>query len=189
MLKNRCSGESPESAAGDEGYTLVECLIVLVIASIVSGIAAGLYVFASEWAIRWQSSLAVENGAHLLMTRVVRDLRYADRVFSSGDTAWVIRRRNNPDISYSLADSTIRRNERLMLPEDVRVSGFSIEADSNSSAGNPPAGQKPAGRLMTVEFDLGTARSSLVLVSRIGMRQPEPWSVHAPSFDATSNGH
>lgn len=170
--------------ANEEGYTLIEFIVVFLIVSIVSTAAAGIYVYAHKWIHKWQVNLALENSGHLLMSQVSRDLRHADAIDLVNDSLWVLQFKGKDELQYLFADSSVYRNGLAFGSNDVLVQSFSIREDS-SFYKNEQVGISGERKMISLGLVLKLEKSTMSLQSRIHMRQQEPWSKYIFVTDTT----
>ena len=175
-----CNKHRPISAtASEQGFTLIEFVVVLVVLSVVASLAAGIYVFSTQWVTRWQATIDAENSAHLLAQQVARDVKYAGLIQAYGDSLWMVRQRNGREVTYRFVDSLVYRNERPVAGDGVSVPSFFIRVDTLYEEEGQPT-SAIVGRFIVVGVTVKTRHAEVDVHTGIAGRHTEPWSTTHP---------
>ena len=177
------SHHSIRAASNEDGFTVVEFIIVLLLASILFGAASSIYLFANKWVIRWQSDISLENSAHLMLTALSKDLRRASDLVITSDSSWVLHSEAGKMTQYVLSDSLVLRNGIKLHREDQKVSAFLIHQDSLMLPATVDL-KSDQHKMVDVSFQIIHASRKLNIQSSVMMRQPNAWPVYIPWPDS-----
>lgn len=108
------------------GAALVEILIVVVLASLLIGLFLHADLAVNRSILRWTQRSVLEQSSIGIGRQLRKDLGDADSINFDGNNAFEIFRSNSRAARYSFGDSTIMRNDRILLPESISLASFSM---------------------------------------------------------------
>lgn len=188
----------PTSPRREEGFTILEAMIALLLTSLVVGMAYASYAFLSRFVTRWQGQMTLENTVHRVLRDVTRRAHWADAVHEE-EGGWVLVSQDGSEVTYQHSDGTLLRNGQPMHGDGVDIVEMSLTvvAPSESSQAEEPeafwadeeevdeeevAWRRPHLRL---RLTAATARDTLALGTAVYLRQPEGWSASGENNEAS----
>lgn len=129
---NTYEGEQPRASwsrqgqrpLGETGFTIVEAVVALLLATLALSLAYGSYSFLSRLKARWKSRMALENTVHSIGRDLTRRALRARQV-RAGGTAWTFLTRGD-STTYRRDGTTLLRNGQPTHRKEVNVTAFSI---------------------------------------------------------------
>lgn len=136
---NRTSGGL--LALGDRGYTVVEVVIAMLLASLVAGMAYSTYAFGTRAFASWRSELNLQNEMHLLVRDLTRKLRRAKRIEAGSDRLSVTTAPGST-LTYRVEENNLYRNGTPLLGEEISLLDADLELLRTGGAPNRRAPQE-----------------------------------------------
>ena len=96
----------------NRGFTLVELLIAMGIAALISFFAYRIFIFSNKALKNWRERIRLENTAHLLLNAVANDLMELQQSLYAGKSAIGFINTNEDTIYYSHQEAYLLKNNR-----------------------------------------------------------------------------
>jgi prepilin-type N-terminal cleavage/methylation domain-containing protein len=140
-------------AKSQNGFTLQELMVSLVVASLVVSFCVSALLFSKRLVTSWQRRVQVQDVAEHTLNAITRDVSSSKRLLDLSDTSLVLLRHDGVMITYKFSRFMIQRsNVALNDPSDVQLR-LVVHREQ-------PAGQKLVTPLLKVK--VSAARMSLV---------------------------
>lgn len=153
--------------AEEEGYTLVELMVALVVTLVLGALLASIYVAVTRHVVVWQRAVALENEAHLMVQRLGADLFAAKRfAFEAERRTWMLADADGRTVRYRHRDGRLDRNGCRMHDASLAVIDFRLTA-LQDEAHDPP--------LIGLHLSVKNRERTLTFATAVTLRQPRPW--------------
>ncbi|MEZ4702014.1 MAG: prepilin-type N-terminal cleavage/methylation domain-containing protein [Rhodothermales bacterium] len=148
----------------DAGFTLVELLVAMTLAIVVTTLASSTYLFLARTVSVWQEGVHLENTLHATLTRLTEDLYETTDIDRLPDSTYALVRAAGDTIRYALRNRALYRNGRI-LTDSTLMAGvvFSVTAKPDAPAA------------FEFRLTLSSRRRALASTVRIVQRHPDPW--------------
>lgn len=121
----------------ESGYAVVELLVAVSLALLITAFALSVYFVLMRQAERWRRGVALDNALHLTVRRLSDDLRIADTVLVASDGRYSIQSTSRDPVYYRLEDSVLARNDRPVHPQGVFTRDLNLQSDMDSGMALP----------------------------------------------------
>ena len=107
------------NSSGEDGFTIQELLVTLVIGSIVVTLGFSLLNFVFRTYHTWNNNAAVEDNSSFALSQLIFDLRSANRVLETTDSSMSLIMKSSDTIFYRFTSDLVTRNGLRLVPEDA----------------------------------------------------------------------
>lgn len=164
----------------NQGYTLIELLIAMLITLTLGGVLFSVYVTSMRYVEPWRREVLLENHAHLIVQRLAVDLVHAEQLIDEGDKAWTLTYASGRIVHYSYQDSVLRRNDRRMHDERLAAVAFHLvpsRLETQYALRRRDRVEEDERSLIQVQIHLAlqSRERTLDVTTTAAMRQPRPW--------------
>ena len=111
---------------GDEGYSLVELMVVLLVTLMLGGVLFSVYLASAKWMEPWRREITLEDHTHLIVQRLARDLTFAEQMKREEDATWTLTYPSGRIVQYRYQDNRLRRNGHQMHAPTLLVVDFRL---------------------------------------------------------------
>src|SRR5690554_6418479 len=102
----------------EDGYTLIEILIAILVVSIILSVASTVFVFANQQLKRWSDNMEFYTSLHSAKTQFYRDMMRGERITFTDSTV-VIQREQNRTRTYSWKDGKMTLNGNQLANKNI----------------------------------------------------------------------
>ncbi len=102
----------------DDGYTLVEITVAILVSGLVATIIYGVYLFGVRLHTDRLAATTLHMDLHAAAVRLATDIEEAEHVVP-GTTPWLVLRTGHAHIEYRADSSGLYRNARLMIGDEL----------------------------------------------------------------------
>jgi len=138
-----------EVASPEDGFTLVETSVALLVASLAVGLCLGAYVFSVRVVSNWEMQMAYDRARHVVADRLARDALATVTVHPTptpdGVAGWTLVQTKASTATYLLRGGRLTRNGISLHGEKVRVADFDLRMSSPQKATRPTASSVVSG--------------------------------------------
>jgi hypothetical protein len=111
----------------ENGTALIEILIAIVLTSLLIGLFLHADLAVNRSIMRWTYRSGLEQAVIGISKQISHDSYLCDSIRQTGATELEVYLENSGAVRYSFRDSTITRNDRLLLPTQVILTNFEFE--------------------------------------------------------------
>jgi type II secretory pathway component PulJ len=164
----------------NEGYTLVELMVALLVALMLGGVLFSVYLVTTKAVEPWRRAITLEDHVHLIVQRLFVDLAYAEQLIPEEGEAWTLTYPSGRVVRYSYRDSSLTRNGRRMHEEALAVVVFRLVPSRLETAyalRRRDSALDDARSLVQVEIHLAlrSRERTLTLTTTTALRRHRPW--------------
>ncbi len=164
----------------NQGYTLVELLIALLITLVLGGVLFSVYLSSIRYVEPWRREVSLENHTHLIVQRLATDLAHAEQLIDEGNKTWTLTFVSGRMVRYSYQDSVLMRNDRRMHDSLLSAVAFHLvpsRLETRYALRRRESVQEDERSLIQVQIHLAlqSRERTLDVTTTTAMRQPRPW--------------
>lgn len=174
---------------GEEGYTLVELMVTLLVALVLGALLASIYMAVARRVATWQRAVVLENDAHLMVQRLSTDLLAANQLaFEAERYTWILTDAAGRTTHYRYRGGLLDRNGRRLHDASLEVIDFRLVPSQDETQYAPRRQDGPAGvtrSLLRIALHLSVKNRerTLTFEAAVTLRQPRPWRpLPVPAF-------
>lgn len=168
----------PDLVTDNQGFSLVELLVVLTLIGLVSGFVWGAWLFSERSLQKWREHVKLETEFHTIMNGISEDLYRAEIIRSADSQHIQLEVSDTASHIFTIADQKLHLNDKTLTGHGFLVTDFRIVANDDPHF-LPPAysGQSSAGtpRLITIHLGLTNGRDTLQSHRSVSFRKPTGW--------------
>lgn len=106
----------------EDGFTIQEILVVIIVGSILIGLSLSLLLFTNKLFRTWSGTSELKSGANRILHQIAIDVQQSREVLEHTDTSLVISKGVGRVVRYSYNGHILSRNEvDLTLPKTIAV--------------------------------------------------------------------
>jgi hypothetical protein len=105
----------------EDGFTIQEILVVLLVGSILIGLSLSLFLFTNRLFTTWSGTNNLKNEANRILYNIALDIQKSREISEHTDTSFVLLRNNGRYIRYIYNDKNLYRNEVDMTPNKAAI--------------------------------------------------------------------
>ncbi|MGD0339096.1 MAG: hypothetical protein ABSB78_09930 [Bacteroidota bacterium] len=114
----------------EDGYTIQELLVVLIVGSLLVGFSLSLFLFADKLLASWQKTTELRESVHMTLQIIALDIQKSRRILAISDTTCSMARHTGMVVNYRFNGQKIWRNEipvnaDTTIAMSVRIQGVS----------------------------------------------------------------
>lgn len=164
----------------NEGYTLVELMVALLVTLMLGGVLFSVYLATTKWVEPWRREITLEDHAHLIVQRLFADLAYAEQVIHEDDETWTLAYPSGRVVRYSYRDSSLTRNGRRMQDQALSVVDFRLvpsRLETQYALRKRDSAIDDERSLVQAEIHLAlqSRERTLVIATTAALRRHRPW--------------
>lgn len=163
----------------EQGFSLVELLVVLSLIGLVAGFVSTVYLFGQKAFNRWEKNMKLENELHTVLAGIAEDLYRAERIEEIDRQYVHLERADRGNHIYEIDARKIVRNGHELLKKGIYVSHFRMEYHSGYENGNHAAGLSTfnINEIRSIRIELGLTDTVDTLSSQrlVHLRNPAVW--------------
>ena len=103
----------------EEGFTIQEILVVLVISSILISLSLALFQFTNELFQGWQGTNELKSDANRIVHNIALDIQRSNGILERTDTTLLLSSGSRSRVKYSFSHLTLKRNDVDLTPKKV----------------------------------------------------------------------
>ena len=103
----------------EEGFTIQEILVVLIVGSILISLSLALFQFTNELFQGWHGTNELKSDANRILHRIGLDIQRSNGVLELTDTTFVLSRGSESLVKYSFTNLTLKRNDVDLTPKNL----------------------------------------------------------------------
>jgi prepilin-type N-terminal cleavage/methylation domain-containing protein len=111
----------------ENGFTIQEILVVLIVGSILVSLSLALFQFTNELFQMWYGTNELKSDMNRIMHAMALDIQRSNDVIEKTDTTLVLSRGIGWTVTYSLSDNSLKRNEVDLTPQKKKSFRVKIE--------------------------------------------------------------
>lgn len=111
----------------NDGFTIQEILVALIVGSILIGLSLSLFLFTSKLFQTWYGSSELKRDANRILQRVAMDIQQSKEIIEHSDTSFVISKGVGKIVQYSFNGKSLCRNEVDLTPVKATAIKMRIE--------------------------------------------------------------
>jgi len=100
----------------EDGFTIQEILVVLIVGSILIGLSLSLFLFTDKLFITWSGTSDLKSETNRILYQIAFDIQQSREIIEHTDTSFVLSRNVGRVIRYSYNGKTMLRNNVDMTP-------------------------------------------------------------------------
>ena len=168
------------SMQDDEGYTLVELMVALLLTLMLGGVLFALYLSTTTWVEPWRREIALEDDVHLIVQRLTADLTYAEQLTREDDATWTLTYPSGSIVRYSYQDRSLMRNGRRMHDAALPAVVFRLvpsRLETRYALRRRDSAMDDERSLVQVEIHLAlqSRERTLAVATTAALRRHRPW--------------
>ena len=100
----------------EDGFTIQEVLVVLIVGSILIGLSLSLFLFTNKLFLTWSGTSDLKSETNRILYQIAFDIQQSREIVEHTDTSLVLSRSVGRVIRYSYNGKTVLRNDVEMTP-------------------------------------------------------------------------
>ncbi len=101
----------------EDGFTIQEVLIVLIVGSILIGLSLSLFLFTNKLFLTWSGTSDLKSETNRILYQMAFDIQQSREIAEHTDTSFVLSRSVGRVVRYSYNGKTLRRNYIELTPQ------------------------------------------------------------------------
>lgn len=183
-------------AHDEDGYTLAETTVALVVVTLVVAGGYSAFVFAQQLTTAWKRSARLENAVHRILRDVTRRAHAAVQIEPGSAPRLRVRSASGRAIRYDVRGTRLRRNDQPMHGDDIRTLAFTVRpvsdaarpdrarstpdapqcVDWTSDAPSPSHEAEIPPRRLRIHVSLASGRDTLQVCTSVEPRAAATWT-------------
>ncbi|MBI1806232.1 MAG: prepilin-type N-terminal cleavage/methylation domain-containing protein [Ignavibacteria bacterium] len=160
----------------EQGFTMQELLVVLIVSSLLAGFCFSLFLFTSKLLLSWQRNTEVRSIVNGTLNTLVLDVQQSKQVTEITDTTLVLVKRGNRTVVYHFSRNRIFRDHDVVASQD----GIQLSVLVSKEIQNQKSAQAP---VLTIKVSGTSTSNTYQSETRVTL----PYSGRE-AFIRTSNG-
>ena len=162
----------------EEGFSLVEILLAIVISTIMIGLAFGIYLFGQRYFLSWQNEIRFHNELHTIAQGIAEEIYSADRILSIGQHEIVVQKNDGREQQYTSGKGSLFKNEKSLLHPSFILTSFELKTNRKNGRHYKPASPKNISEITLIEFtiEITDGKDTLGTMRSINLRKPSNWN-------------
>jgi hypothetical protein len=100
----------------EDGFTIQEVLVVLIVGSILIGLSLSLFLFTNKLFLTWSGTSDLKSETNRILYQMSFDIQQSRALVEHTDTSFVLSKSVGRIVRYSYNDKTLQRNDVEMTP-------------------------------------------------------------------------
>jgi len=100
----------------EDGFTIQEVLVVLIVGSILIGLSLSLFLFTNKLFLTWSGTSDLKSETNRILFQMAFDIQQSREIIEHTDTSFVLSKSVGRIVRYSYNGKTIMRNDVDMTP-------------------------------------------------------------------------
>jgi type II secretory pathway component PulJ len=100
----------------EDGFTIQEVLVVLIVGSILVGLSLSLFLFTNKLFLTWSGTNDLKSETNRILYQMAFDIQQAREIVENTDTSFVLSKSVGRVVRYSYNGKTLQRNDVEMTP-------------------------------------------------------------------------
>ncbi len=105
----------------EDGFTIQEILVVLIVGSILIGLSFSLFLFTNKLFQTWSGTNDLKNETNRILYQMAFDIQQSREIAEHTDTSFVLSRSVGRVVRYSYNGKTLRRNDVELTPRKAAL--------------------------------------------------------------------
>jgi len=118
------------------GFTIVELLAAMVVASLVIAFVLSMYLFSERVMAHREKDTEVKEAVSECVQRIAMDIKRSERLLRCDDTSLVLKQSQIREIKYHFDGSYVMRNTVLVNPTQMQLTAHVSFNDDTTTAGS-----------------------------------------------------
>jgi hypothetical protein len=100
----------------EDGFTIQEILVVLIVGSILIGLSLSLFLFTNKLFLTWSGTNDLKSETNRILYQMAFDIQQSREIIEQTDTSFVLSKRVGRVVRYSYNGKTLQRNDVELTP-------------------------------------------------------------------------
>ncbi|MEX2345033.1 MAG: prepilin-type N-terminal cleavage/methylation domain-containing protein [Balneolaceae bacterium] len=164
---------------GEEGFSLVEVLVVIALTGIVMWLTFAVYLFGQRYFVNWNQNLSLQNELHVIIQGITEDVYRAERIAGFGEEELILKMDDQNERVYHVKDDTLFRNTRSLPGTSIALAAFRVAAKNNDAKNVSGSDKTETGKvsLFEISLSLTNGTDTLSTTRAVHLRKPSNWNV------------
>jgi prepilin-type N-terminal cleavage/methylation domain-containing protein len=162
----------------EDGFSLVEILLAIVISTIMIGFAFGMYLFGQRYFLSWQNDIRFHNELHTIAQGIAEEIYSADHILSIGQHEIVILKNDGREQKYKSGKGSLFKNEKSLLHPSLILTSFELKTNRKNGRSYKPTSLEDISEITLIEFtiEITDGKDTLGSMRSINLRKPSNWN-------------
>ncbi len=118
----------------NEGFTIQEILIVILVGSLLIGFSLSLFLFTNKLFQTWYGGSELKNNSNRAVQQIVFDIQQSREIIGQTDTSLILSKGIGRIVRYIYDGKVLHRNEVDLTPEKSAAVKIKIESEKESAS-------------------------------------------------------
>jgi hypothetical protein len=105
----------------EDGFTIQEILVVLIVGSILIGLSLSLFLFVNKLFLTWSGTNDLKSEANRILYQMAFDIQQSREIVEHTDTTFVLSKSIGKYVRYNYNGKTLQRNDVDMTPRKAAI--------------------------------------------------------------------
>ncbi len=105
----------------EEGFTIQEVLVVLIVGSILIGLSLSLFLFTNKLFLTWSGTNDLKSETNRILYQMAFDIQQSREIVEHTDTSFVFSKSVGRVVRYSYNGKTLQRNDVDLTPRKATI--------------------------------------------------------------------
>jgi len=120
----------------EDGFTIQEVLVVLIVGSILIGLSLSLFLFTNKLFLTWSGTNDLKNESNRILYQLAFDIQQSRELIEQSDTSFVLSKSVGRVVRYIYNGKTLLRNDVDLTPRKAAAVRMKVVED-NTLGGKP----------------------------------------------------
>jgi len=113
----------------EDGFTIQEVLVVLIVGSILVGLSLSLFLFTNKLFLTWSGTNDLKSETNRILYQMAFDIQQSRVILDHTDTSFVLSKSVDRVVRYSYNGKTLQRNDVEMTPRKAATVRVRVEEE------------------------------------------------------------